>query len=200
MILRLTLAGAFLLTLLPQQAFAQVVDTYEYDELGRLRVVDSDGTNNANDTTRSWCYDEQGNRIRYEAKGLGVEVPCADPPSQTLPGEQDPDPPSQPSSNTPPSATDDNANGPCNMSASVNLTANDSDMEDNPAKPVLVSISGPTGGGATAYVISASSVRVEFGPQSDYSQFTYTIRDTQGATDSGTLTVWTSSCNGQFVL
>ena len=195
MILRPTLAGTLLLTLLPQQAFAQVVDTYEYDELGRLRVVDSDGTDNANDTTRSWCYDEQGNRVRYEAKGLGVKVPCADPPVQTPPatgGAPTEPPPS--SANTPPVAHTDSVSGPQFLSMTVNLTANDNDAEDAPAKPVLVSITRKSGN-SSATKVSASSVRVDFGPECQISEFDYQIIDSGGMTDTGSFYAF-GQCEG----
>lgn len=47
-------------------------------------------------------------------------------------------------------------------------------------------------------VVSGTFVEVIFGPDFDISQFTYTVRDSLGATSAGTLTVITISCGGGF--
>lgn len=44
--------------------------------------------------------------------------------------------------------------------------------------------------------VSGSYVEVILGPNFDFSSFTYTMRDSLGATDTATLTVSTSSCSG----
>ena len=185
-----------LLWSLPVQAQSRS-ETHTYDELGRLIVTrTNNGPSNAD--TRSLCYDEEGNRKRLELNANGSVAACAPPPVQTPPplGGTPPPPPPPSSSNTPPVASNDSVSGYCFLTASVNLTANDSDVEDSPTKPVLVSIDGGSGGFAGAYKISNSSVSVDFGPAGDVTTFNYTIRDSVGATATGRLTVYTSSCGG----
>jgi hypothetical protein len=68
----------------------------------------------------------------------------------------------------------------------VNLTANDSDPENN-VPLVLLSIANMSGT-ASADVTSASSVTVYTADKSP-SVFSYTVRDSLGATSTGQLTV-----------
>lgn len=77
--------------------------------------------------------------------------------------------------------------------ATVNLTANDFDAEDEPVKPVLLSIV-KTSGRGSASKVSASSVSVSFALSGGSGVFTYTIEDSGGATDTGTLYVTTNEC------
>jgi hypothetical protein len=80
----------------------------------------------------------------------------------------------------------DAASIPCLSSGTVNLTANDSDPDNN-VPLVLLSIT-RVSGTATASVTSASSVQVITegkGP----TVFTYTVRDSLSASSTGQLTV-----------
>jgi hypothetical protein len=76
----------------------------------------------------------------------------------------------------------------------VNLTANDSDPENN-VPLVLVSIA-YVGGDTTASasVVSSSSVQVNADWKGS-SSFTYTVRDSLNATSTGSLTVTATGSN-----
>lgn len=191
------LAGGSLLALPAALSAQSRTETHTYDALGRLVVTRTNG-GPAQADTRSLCYDEEGNRQKLAMVNDGTVAACAPPPVQTPPpvtGTPTPTPP--PSGNTPPVAVNDAVSGKCFHTATINLTANDSDAQDSPAKPVLVSVDGGSGGFAGAYQVSNSSVSVDFGPAGDWTQFTYTVRDSAGATATGTLTVTTSgSCDG----
>ena len=49
--------------------------TYTYDARGRLVTVKSTGSVN-NNQTHSYCYDKEGNRIKYVASQTGVPDSC----------------------------------------------------------------------------------------------------------------------------
>lgn len=161
--------------------------TYEYDALGRLvEVRTSGGQNDAE--AHEICYDAAGNRTRFRATSDGSAIDCqagsTPTPSPTPPG----------GTNSPPTTTNDNASGQCATTVTVNLTANDSDPENN--LPLALQSITKNYGGASASVASPSSVNVTFGFSGDFSNFTYTVADSLGATSTGQLVVSTSSCGG----
>lgn len=196
----LALSGMAFLTILvpgsPAQAQSRT-ESHTYDQLGRLIKTQTNGGPTSSDT-RSFCYDEEGNRKRLEMTTNGTVAACAPPPAQTPPppGTTAPPPPPPPSSNTPPVAMNDTVSGQCFLAVTKNVTSNDSDAEDNPTKPILVSVASGTGGQAGASKASDSSISVAFGPAGDLTRFIYTIRDSAGATATGQLTVSTSTCGG----
>jgi hypothetical protein len=84
--------------------------------------------------------------------------------------------------------------GTCGSSVPVNLTANDTDPENN--LPLsLQSITRQSGWGS-ATITSSSTVEAVFGPAGNTSSFAYTVADSLGATSVGTLLVVTVDCAG----
>ena len=166
----------------------QSTETYSYDALGRLISVETAGGQNNNET-HSICYDDAGNRTQYKSDASGTPVTCAG--GGTPPP---PPPPPPPPSNNPPNTTNDSASGACSTTVSINLTANDTDPEGN--YPLVLQSIVKTSGGASAIKISNSSVSATFGPAFDASSFTYTVADSLGATSTGQLNLFTSSCGG----
>ena len=174
----------------------QSTETYQYDALGRVVSATTDGGQNSGEA-HSVCYDPAGNRTKYRSTSDGSLAGCVDTgsgPSTPMPTPT-PTPPPAPS-NAPPVTTADYVGGVCLTSLTANLTANDSDPEDN-LPLVLLSIMNISGS-ASASVVSASSVRVNLGPQGDSSSFTYTVRDSLGATSTGTLgaSSYPTGCGG----
>jgi YD repeat-containing protein len=60
----------------PSIAAAAETKTYTYDALGRLVVVKSAGSVNANQI-RSYCYDKAGNRVEVDAKTDSSGTPAS---------------------------------------------------------------------------------------------------------------------------
>lgn len=183
----------------PTAAQQQSVETYTYDALGRLvRVEVSGGQNNGD--KHSICYDKAGNRTAYKASADGSLATCAvgsPTPTPTPAPTPTPTPTPTPApSNSPPNAVNDLVSGNCNGWTLVNLTVNDTDPEPN--YPLsLVSLSAGSGGDSNASIASSSSVEVFFGPTAwAVTTFTYTVQDSLGATDTGSLSVSTGSCSG----
>lgn len=170
-------------------------EEYTYDALGRLKTVVTTG-GQSDSETQSICYDKADNRTQYLANESAGATECTITGSSSPqpPGSSDPPPPPPPPGNNPPIATGDSASGQCSTSATVNLTANDTDPESN--YPLnLISIV-KTAGSASATESSASTITVTFGASGDASSFTYTVADSLGATSTGTFTANTTSCGG----
>lgn len=185
--------------LVPQGAsFAQQsTENYRYDALGRLVAVDTTGGQNDQEV-HSLCYDKSGNRVEFKATSDGTEADCVDQGEGSGSGggggDPPPPPPPPPPTNNPPITTNDSISGPCFATLTVDLTANDSDPENN--YPLnLTAVSAGTGFGS-ATIVSASSVSVDFGPSGDLSVVTYTVADSLGATSTGQLSIGTTTCGG----
>ena len=184
---------------LSTQAVAQStqVEDHRYDSLGRLIVTEVSGLNDGD--TRSYCYDQLGNRLTLRASVDGSEPACAAGSSPTPPADPPPPPPPPPpsSSNVPPVADDDFISGQCDTSTPFNLTADDFDAEDDPIKPALISLTLKFAGPASAVITNAStsSVSIEFGAEVGATTYDYTVADSAGATDTAQLTISTM-CGG----
>jgi hypothetical protein len=176
-------------------AFAQsATETFTYDELGRLIRVDIDG-GQQDDEVRDYAYDKADNRTQVQSSltgGAPPPPPPTPPPSSPPP----PPPPPPPPGNNPPTTTPDFASASgCNGTLFVNLTANDSDPEGH--LPLALSAISTNSGGASATVVSASTVEVVLGGTAfDQSNFTYMVADSLGATSTGSLSVSAGSCSG----
>lgn len=172
-------------------------ETYTYDSLGRLvKVVTTGGQNNSE--TQAICYDKADNRTQYVANNSAGATGCITAPTPTPTPTPAPTPTPTPTptpGNNPPVTQNDSVSGQCYLVVTVNLTANDSDPEGN-TPLVLQSIVTGGGGVAGANIVSASSVSVDFGPQGDVTQATYTVADSLGAASTGVLTISTTSCGG----
>ena len=188
----LLLGAAPLALAVPMVAGAQSsTETYTYDALGRLVVAKTTGGSN-NDETHSLCFDKSGNRTDYVASSDGFAAGCVDAGSGTSSPTPSPSPSPTPTpGNTPPKTVSDETSGACDTIKTVNLTANDTDAEGH-YPLALVSISRVSGAQASASVVSASAVSVDFGPLAGTTNFSYQVQDSQGATSTGTLTSSTS--------
>lgn len=180
-----------------QAAAQSETETHSYDSLGRLISTTTAGGQNNNEA-RSYCFDEVGNRTNFKSSASGATLSCSPPPPPPPAPPSPPPappPPPPPPPNYPPTAQNDAASGQCYGSTLVNLTANDTDPDgDYPLS--LVSIVQSNTGAATASIFSSSTAEVIFGPNFDFTTFTYTVEDALGATGTATLTVSTSSCGG----
>jgi hypothetical protein len=165
---------------------AQDTTSYSYDPLGRLVETTISGGPN-NNLKAATCFDAAGNRTQHYT-GTGAVPSCTPTPVPT---------PTPPPTNQPPVTANDTANIPCQSSGTVNLTANDSDPENN-VPLVLLGITGVSGD-ATASIASSSSVEVLTNLKGP-SVFTYTVRDSLGGSSTGQLTVTATGqalyCNG----
>jgi hypothetical protein len=75
----------------------------------------------------------------------------------------------------------------CNVTTTVNVTANDTDPEGN--YPLTVTSVAVNDGMASATVQSASSIQVIGSPENETSTATYTVKDSLNASSTGTLTI-----------
>jgi YD repeat-containing protein len=187
-------AGLLLATSAAAIAVAAQAETtnYTYDALGRLVAETID-----NGRTTQLGYDPAGNRSSYAVTGAGTPPPPSPPPPSpppppppAPPPPPSPPPPPPPPPNQPPVTGADSLSLLCYSSGTVNLTANDSDPENN-LPLTLVSIAyagGEASPPAAATIISASSVQVDAGFKGQ-STFTYTVRDSLNASSTGQLTV-----------
>lgn len=143
----------------PEVALSAESITYEYDALGRLeKVVRNDGSNTI---TIEYDYDAAGNRTARIVNG----------------GAPPPPPP-----NNPPTAVTDTVTAATPTSHTyANLTANDSDPDGDSL--TITAVTQPTNGIVTIH--SSSTVRIVPTQAGTTRQFTYTISDGNGGTDTG---------------
>jgi YD repeat-containing protein len=162
--------------MIPSVLNATETVTYSYDAQGRLvQSVISGTVNNGQSSTTS--FDAANNRTNYSVSVNGGTPP--------------PPPPPPPPSNKPPvTVTDTLANVPKCAFRDKDVTINDSDPEGNVPLVVLSVVnSNPSLGSPT--VLNASTVRyqAEATGATGSDTVTYTVRDSLGATASGTLNV-----------
>lgn len=150
--------------------------TYTYDAKGRLtKVVRTGSVNNA--VTAQYAYDKADNRSTVSTTGSPNGAPSPPPPP----------PPPPPSGNQPPVAVADAVSVQCNLSASKNVTANDTDPEGN--LPLVVQSATMVSGTASVSVASNTSLLLTGGSPSTTSRATYVVADSLGATAVGTVTI-----------
>jgi YD repeat-containing protein len=162
--------------MVPLSGRATETVTYSYDAQGRLiQSVISGTVNNGQSSTTS--FDAANNRTNYSVSVNGGTPP--------------PPPPPPPSSNRPPvTVADSLLNIPKCAFRDKNVTANDTDPEGNvPLALLSVVNSNPSLGSPT--VLNASTVRyqAEATGATGSDTVTYTVRDSLGATATGTLSV-----------
>jgi len=173
-------------------ALANETVTYSYDELGRLTRVSRSGTVN-NGVQASYGYDAADNRsnvtVSLSAAPPPPPSPPPPPPPPPPPSPPPPPPPPPPPGNQPPVAVSDSAWTMKCMSSGVlvSVLANDYDPDGNTPLTML----GASYGGSLG-TVSVSSGRVRFQPNGSgagTAAVAYTIRDSLGATATGTLNV-----------
>lgn len=168
------LSSATLLALC-DPSFANETQAYTYDALGRLVAVQYSGTVN-NNQAHSLCYDPAGNRTQYQSSATGALAACAG-------GAPTPTPTPTPTNQPPTTVNDTGSQAACEIGI-YNVLANDTDPEGN--YPLsLVSVSG-----ARFSVNSTTELKYNGSTQhGGTATATYTVRDSLGATATGTLTV-----------
>ena len=164
---------------LPAIATATETVIYTYDELGRLTGSATTGTVNGGVQT-STSFDPAGNRAGYRVSGVGGVVVAP------LPPPPPPPPPSPPPPNQPPVfVVDPILSVACNASGIQNVLGNDTDPEGD--LPLSLTLTGGTG---INFVSVSGPQSITFNapaaPKTTYA-VTYTIRDSRGATATGTL-------------
>jgi hypothetical protein len=178
-------AGAFVLS---NPALASETTVYSYDALGRLVAATTSGGPN-HGLGAAIGYDPAGNRSSYSVGGSSGAPPPAPPPSP--PPAQPPPPPSP---NQPPVTAPDALSVPQCSTGARDVLANDSDPEGN-YPLALVGVTQGNKGAAT--IVGTTTIQFEAGFATGGSILTYTVRDSLGATSTGTLgiEVTSGSCN-----
>ena len=151
-------------------AVASETQTYSYDELGRLTAVQYSGAVN-NGAAHSLCYDPAGNRTKYKSDSAGTLATCTG-------GGGGPPP-----TNLPPVTVNDTLTVIRCEIGYKNVVANDSDPEGN-TPLVVTAVDHPD-----AWVASSTTVGVQAPDASGSFIVNYTVRDSLGATSTGSLTV-----------
>ena len=162
---------------LADAAAANEVQTYSYDELGRLVAVQYSGTVN-NGQAHSLCYDPAGNRTKYKSDASGATLTTCPTGGGGGGGDPDPDP-----TNQPPVANPDTLSVPRCESRSKDVVANDTDPEGN-LPLTVIAVDHPW-----ASVASSTTVSVQAPDSSGSFVVHYTVRDSLGATATGNLSV-----------
>lgn len=145
--------------------------TYSYDAQGRLVQSVISGTVN-NGQSSSTSFDAANNRTNYSVSLSGT-----------------PPPPPPPPANRPPVTVADSLSVPRCSIKSKDVTFNDSDPEGNVPLVLLSAVNANSSHGS-ASVASASSVSYEaYGTATGTDIVTYTVRDSLGASSTGTLSV-----------
>lgn len=163
--------------LVPLGVRATETVTYTYDAQGRLVQSVISGTVN-NGQTSNTSFDAANNRTNYSVSLNGGTPP---------------------SSNQPPVTAPDSLSVPRCTVRTKDVTFNDSDPEGNVPLVVLSAVNANSSVG-TASVASASSVSYEaYGTAISSDSVTYTVRDSLGATATGTLSISFSgpTCSSQ---
>jgi len=104
-----------------------------------------------------------------------------------------------PSENLPPVATDDTANTNEDTTITIDVAANDNDVDGNLDPSTAAVISGPSHGTA----VGNSDDTITYTPNPNYfgsDSFTYEICDTEGACDTATVTINVNSVNDPAVV
>ncbi len=210
---RLKLLVSTALFSLPAVVQAQEVVTYVYDDLGRLIVTRTSGGARDGQATET-RFDPAGNRTNYRVSGVAdaspppppVPTPSPPPPAPPPPAPPPPTPPPPPPPapppapppppppppppNSPPVTVADSMSIARCGSGEVNVIANDTDPEGNvPLEVIGAANANPARG--SAYAVSGSTVRydADLGGATGADSVTYTVRDSLGATATGTISV-----------
>ena len=180
---------------LPAAVSAQSsTESYSYDVLGRLVEAETLGGQNNNEN-QSLCYDKAGNRTNFRAASDGSSSSCTaiGTPVPTPAPTPPPAPPPPPPGGTI-ATQNDYVSGICYFTLTVNVTANDTDSGGH--YPLVLESVSRLSGGASATIVSASSLSIDFGLSAGTTYFEYTVRNSQNAVATGTVAAATVSCSG----
>jgi YD repeat-containing protein len=189
------LTSASILAALACAGGAEAAETviYGYDAQGRLTGVARNGVNTA------YVYDRADNRTNMTVSPGGTPSPpppgpppppAPPPPAPPPPAPPPPSPPPPPPANNPPTTVADSLSVARCSTASRNVVANDSDPEGN-TPLVLLDVSPGTKGNAS--VASGTTVQYESFDETGSDPLVYTVRDSLGASSTGTLNVTIAS-------
>jgi YD repeat-containing protein len=183
------LTSASILAALAAASGAEAAETviYGYDAQGRLTGVARNGFNTA------YAYDRADNRTSMTVSPGGTPSPPPPgppPPPAPPPPSPPPSTPPPPPSNSPPTTVADALSVARCSTGSRNVTANDNDPEGN-TPLVLLDVSPGTRGNAS--VLNSTTVQYESFDTTGSDPLTYTVRDSLGASSTGTLNVTVTS-------
>ena len=189
--------------IVPLSGRATETVTYTYDAQGRLVQSVISGTVNNGQST-STTFDAANNRTNYSVSVAGAPPPPSPPPPAPPPppppSPPPPAPPPPPPANSPPVTVADTLTVPRCQTRTKDVTANDSDPEGNVPLVVLSAVNANASRG-TVSVVSASTVSYEsYDFPAGTDTVTYTVRDSLGATSTGTLTVTTTKTGATCTL
>lgn len=162
--------------------FAQETTTYTYDPLGRLAGSSiSGGPNNGVQTAT--CFDNAGNRSKYQTGSSGLQS-CPTPTPSSEPGA--PTPPTPPPAA--PIAAGYASSGACYSPTTVNVVQNDTDPGNN--YPItVISVIGTSN--VEVSVVNSTSIKISGAvPQTD--TVAYVVANSAGTTAVGTVTYTTT--------
>jgi hypothetical protein len=163
--------------MLPFGVNAAETVAYSYDARGRLiKVIRSGSAQSNSNVTTDYTHDKANNRKQF----VTINSPNS-------PGTPPPPPPPPPSSNQPPVANPDNA-GSMQVCKTKNVvvTANDTDPEGN----VPLVVTAANGNGAMeAAVVNGTTIQLISSSVTGSQSANYTVRDSLGASSTGTVTV-----------
>jgi hypothetical protein len=177
------LSGLYSCLLGGNLAFAQEATTYTYDPLGRLSGSSISGGPNTGVQTAT-CFDNAGNRSRYQTGSSGLQS-CPTPTPSSEPGAPTPSP-------TPPAAPNVVAysgTGVCNAAVTFNIVQNDTDPGG--FYPITV-VSVGDAGSVTASVASSTSITVTGFRAIGTQTIPYVVANSKGATAAGLFTYTTT--------
>ena len=167
--------------MVPLSVDAAETVAYSYDARGRLiKVIRSGSAQSNSNVTTDYTHDKANNRKQF------VTINSPNSPG-TPPPPPSPPPPPPPSSNQPPVANPDNA-GSMQVCKTKNVvvTANDTDPEGN----LPLSVIAASGNGAMeASVVNGTTIQLISSSVTGSQSANYTVRDSLGASSTGTVTV-----------
>lgn len=170
---------------------ANEVQTYTYDDLGRLVAVGYSGDVN-NNQKHSMCYDSTDNRTRYRSDPQNTAAVCPAPVAVPTPPPAPPPPP-PPAPNAPPVANADSVSVKKCENKTIASTANDTDPDGD--YPLTVTAVGTTSL-AEVSILNGSTISVTGYGTLGTTSVTYTIQDSRGASASGTLSITVTNGTG----
>lgn len=176
----LLISVSIIALMVPMSVYAAETVAYSYDARGRLiKVVRSGSAQSNSNVTTDYSHDKANNRKQL----VTINSPNS---SGTPPS---PPPPPPPVNSPPTTVADALTVNKCGI-GDVNVIANDSDPEGN-VPLVVTGASNANPAKGTAYAVSASTVRYEADPggATGSDSVTYTVRDSLGATSTGTVNI-----------